>query len=469
MMNLTPLSYPVRVAPVQGPAPIAPSNLKPGYVLGFFLFMLMNAVLFMRPTEIFPDYLYVQTYQVLIVACLVCSFPVVLQQLSQRALVPQPVTVCVLGLVLAIALSHSTRFAFEDAFDSSLEFGKVALYYLLLVGLVRSPKRLQHFLAWLVVFMLVQTFMAVLQYHGVIENRNFTTLKEEKFGSTVIRGIEYNYRLCGSGIFHNPNEICYALGMVMMICLYYTTGRASFLIRIFYLAAFVFFGYAIILTLSRGGFLGLVFGLMTFLLARFGWRKALPLAAVLLPIVFFIFAGRSTNVFDVSSDTAQNRIQLWNDALILFLRVPIFGLGTGLFREQVGLVVHNSYLQAYTELGFFGGMLFVGAFYIVLLDLHRLRSAQDQITDPELRRLRPYLMGLVGGFMGCMMSMSVTDMLPTYTVLGIVVVYLRVLNIRPPLPKLLEFNGGLVGRLVLVSMLTLVAFRLYVSFTFVVG
>jgi O-antigen ligase len=208
---------------------------------------------------------------------------------------------------------------------------------------------------------------------------------------------------------------------------------------------------------------------MTFLLARFGWRKALPLGAVLLPIVFVIFAGRSTNVFDVSSDTAQNRIQLWNDALILFLRVPIFGLGTGLFREQVGLVVHNSYLQAYTELGFFGGMLFVGAFYIVLLDLHRLRSVQDQITDPELRRLRPYLMGLVGGFMGCMMSMSVTDMLPTYTVLGIVVVYLRVLDIRPPLPKLLEFNGGLVGRLVLVSMLTLVAFRLYVSFTFVVG
>jgi hypothetical protein len=71
--------------------------------------------------------------------------------------------------------------------------------------------------------------------------------------------------------------------------------------------------------------------------------------------------------------------------------------------------------------------------------------------------------------MACMMTMSLTDMIPTYTVLGMVVVYLRVTPIRPPLPNLLRFNSGLVLRLAVVSALTLVGLRLYVWFAFVTG
>jgi O-antigen ligase len=258
------------------------------------------------------------------------------------------------------------------------------------------------------------------------------------------------------------------MGMAMMVCLFFVTGRYFLPLRVLCLAAMIFFGYAFTLTHSRGGFIGLIFGLLSFLLARFGWRKALPFTAALLPALFFLFAGRQTDI-DTTQGTGQDRIQLWNDALIAFIRNPLFGLGTGLFQQSAGLVAHNSYLQAYSELGFFGGTLFVGAFYLAVVSLYRLGSCQERIIDPELRRLRPYLVGLVGGFMGCMATMSLTDMLPTYMVLAVVVAYLRVATVRPPLPQLPRFQPGLVLRLAGVSALTLVVFRLYVWFTFIAG
>src|SRR5439155_26897444 len=245
---------------------------------------------------------------------------------------------------------------------------------------------------WLIVFMLGQTFVAVLQYHGVVNLDYFEVIREEKFETEipVIRGVDYIWRLCGSGIFHNPNEFCYPIGMAMMACLFFLGGRRALPLRAFCLAALLFFGYAITLTHSRGGFIGLLFGVGSFLVARFGWRRAVPFAAVLLPVLFILFAGRQTTI-DTSSDTAQGRIQLWNDGLVAFTKNPLFGLGTGLFQQEAGLVAHNSYIQAYSELGFFGGTLFVGAFYLCLWSLHRLGLCQEQIIDPDLRRLRPCL------------------------------------------------------------------------------
>ncbi len=469
MMTIPKHCYPQPGVAFQASAPCGAERRAPGYLVGFIIFMLVNATLFLRPTEIFPEYFYAQTYLVLILVCLAFSIPCVIKQLAPAALMAQPVTVCVVGLVAAIALSHITRFAFEDAFFSALEFGKIALYYLLFVGVVNSSGRLRQFLLWLVVFVLGQALVGVLQYHGVIQNIYFEPDKEEKFETVVpvIRGVEYIFRLCGSGIFHNPNELCYPIGMAMMVCLFYLGGRQALPLRVFCLAALPFFGYAITLTHSRGGFIGLLFGVGSFLVARFGWRRAVPFAAVLLPVFFFLFAGRQTNI-DTSSGTAQGRIQLWNDGLVVFLKNPIFGLGTGLFREETGLVAHNSYIQAYSELGFFGGTLFVGAFYLCLWCLYRLGLCQEQIIDPELRRLRPYLVGLVGGFMGCMVSMSLTDMLPTYAVLALVVVYLRLTALRRPLAIMPQFHSGLALCLAGVSMLTLVVFFVYIRLTFVV-
>jgi O-antigen ligase len=390
-----------------------------------------------------------------------------MKELDTSSLFAQPISLCILGLLLAILMSHVARFALEDAAASGWAFAKIVLYYLLFIGLTSTPRRLRLVLLWLAAFVFVHAVVALLQFHRMINVPYFSPLPDavgvDQFGhDTVID------RLVGSGIFHNPNEFCYPVGMAVMICLYFMMGRQSPFLRILCLAALPVFGYAMTLTHSRGGFIGLLIGVMCYLCARFGWRKAVPVAAFLLPILFVLFAGRQTNL-DTSSGTGQQRIQLWNDGLVKFVSAPIFGLGTGLFKEEIGLVCHNSFLQAYSELGFFGGSVFTGAFYYALWMLFRLGRYQSKIIDPEMARLRPYLAGLVGGFMGCMLTMSVVDMIPTYTILGLVTVYLRVTALRPPVPPLPQVGFGLVLRMIGASALTLLVFRLYVWQTFIPG
>src|SRR5262249_34962751 len=160
---------------------------------------------------------------------------------------------------------------------------------------------------------------------------------------------EYLRRLCGSGIFHNPNEMCYPLVVGMMICLYYVSGRRfPMLARLLCLAVLVLLGYALTLTHSRGGFLGLLVALLSMLLVRLGWRKALPFAVLVLPVVFFLFGGRQTDL-SVDSGTGQARVQLWSDGLVLFMGAPLFGIGAGNYASAAGLVAHNTFVQDYAE------------------------------------------------------------------------------------------------------------------------
>src|SRR6185312_4884877 len=92
--------------------PASADAQMPRYGLGFVLFVLLNAMLFVRPAEIVPALLGWEIYQVCILACLLTSFPVLLEQLQPRALEARPLTVCVLGLLLAVVLSHLTAFRF---------------------------------------------------------------------------------------------------------------------------------------------------------------------------------------------------------------------------------------------------------------------------------------------------------------------------------------------------------------------
>ena len=57
-------------------------------------------------------------------------------QLSAKALEERPVTICVLGLFLAVLLSHLAQLDFVKLADSGYFYFKIVVYYVLFVGLV---------------------------------------------------------------------------------------------------------------------------------------------------------------------------------------------------------------------------------------------------------------------------------------------------------------------------------------------
>ena len=269
-------------------------------------------------------------------------------------------------------------------------------------------------------------------------------------------------RLCGPGFFHDPNDMSLVLSVGMMLSLCALGNRRQGLFRFAWLAPIPLFGYALMLTHSRGGLFALVAGVLMLLVSRFGGRRAIVLAMVLSPLIV-VFGGRQTNI-DTSSGTAQGRIQLWMDGLMYFFRSPLFGVGPNRFLFHVGQVAHNSYVQAFVELGLFGGILFVGmAYYALWMISLRLVKAGDRIADPEIRRMGPYMLAAITSYAVGMLSLTENYLVPTFALFGLASVYIRLANPDPPLSGS-YFDRWLLTRLILVGFGTLVVIILFTRF-----
>jgi O-antigen ligase len=427
--------------------------------LGFALFLVLNAVLFVRPAEIVPALLGLEIYLAVISACLFFSFPVVLEQLMPRSLESRPITVCVLGLLLAVVLSQLSHFRFDKALEYGWDFCKTILYYLLFVGLITTSGRLRTFLRCFVLFASAVAALAVLQYHGVISLPNLNPIKDTmKNAATGREGAIL--RLRGSGIFQDPNELSVLMGVSIVLSLYWLTDRRSLLLRVVMPGSLLLFGYALSLTQSRGGMLALLAGLGVFLQIRFGWLKSLLLGMALLPLLA-VFSGRQTDFSATAEGTGQERIQIWSDGLVLFRQAPLFGIGIHQYDREVGLVAHNSYIHAFAELGLLGGSCFVSAFALAVESFYRLGAAGRRILDPELRRLYPYLFGFLTVYVVGMMSLSLCYIIPTYTVLALTCVFRRLADTSPALPAP-RCDAALVLRLGLFSIAVLIGLNVIV-------
>ena len=119
------------------------------------------------------------------------------------------------------------------------------------------------------------------------------------------------------------------------------------------------------------------------------------------------------------------------------------------YGDTVGLVAHNSFVHAYVELGFFGGTLFFGVFFLTglaLLRLHRERIGEN--LHPQLARAYPFVAAILAGWGTAMLTLSRCYVMPTFLTFGIVGAYLNLagyyLHARKPL---LVWNRELVWRL----------------------
>jgi O-antigen ligase len=429
--------------------------------MDFVLFILATAILFLRPQDFVPEWTTVPLYLVfLLVAALVASGSIV-RQLHGGSLGARPVTVCVIGLLVAIVVSHLSHSLFWEARTQGTEFAKVLLYYLLLVGVVNTAERLRSFLVWLAVFFAVVTALSLLQYHGTITLPQATLLEQAQIDEET-GDVQSVTRLCGYGLFNDPNDLCLLLVSGMGIAAYFATDRRRGWQRLGWFGLIALFGYGLALTQSRGGFLALLVGLLVLLYARFGMWKAALAGGLAVPIMLFAFAGRQTDI-SASDDTGQSRVQLWSEALELFKQEPLLGIGQGGFEERVGLVAHNSFLHSFVELGFFGGALFLGAFFTALWGLYRLDRASTN-GDRELRRLGQYLLAIIAAYAVGLMSLSRAYIAPTYLMLGLATAYFIIAG--PARPLLLpRFDRRYLPRLAFVSAAFLLAMHVFVRTT----
>lgn len=168
--------------------------------------------------------------------------------------------------------------------------------------------------------------------------------------------------------FENPNYFAAAMNMVIfypLICFIEKKGS-----RIVNFILFTLFFINLILTFTRGAWLG--FGLGILIISVVKYRKMLLALPALLVYVIAFPSTRNRFLSILSSD--ETRIKIWKTGLKMFEENPILGVGNGnfihrydeyitkyeyLYAGRTLFTTHNSYLKMFAELGLIGGVLFL--------------------------------------------------------------------------------------------------------------
>jgi len=446
-----------------GPDTISTESRCQGRAVDFFLFVLLTGVMFVRPTDFVPGLESIPLYLIVMLGCLLVSWGRLISRLSGEAFREAPTSFMIVGLWLVSIVSNLAHGDIQMALDFATEFGKTAIFFFLLLGVVNSPARLRRFLAWLVVFCLVPTVLALLQYYGKIDIPAFHLLEDAGQLDLVTGELTSVLRLHATGIFGDPNDACTIFNTALVFSLYRLLESGKGPARYLWLVPVVLFGLALYLTKSRGGFLGALGGLVVIFRARYGLRKSVVLIAIVLPMLLVLFSGRQTSL-NTSEGTSQERIQMWSSCFQMLRESPIWGVGVNQIRVRLGLVAHNSYIHMYAELGFVGGTLFFGAFYSVLSGLWRLSMSPGSALDPEIRPLLPYILGAVTSYAVSQMSVSLAYGLSTYAILGIGAICIRLASSERSLAGSRE-KGLSLFRLVRASLIFLLALNIFVRLT----
>ena len=386
----------------------------------FGLFLLLNAILLIRPEELFQELAGLRLYLIVISLCTLVTLPELMETLSLDSLRRRPISACVLLYFVSTILSLCILGRFEEALlDFGPEFGKVILYYLLLVSVIDGPSRLRFFILFLIFVIVILTAIALAQQFGFASFPSIVPCLQTE--TDPVTGEQYTLlRMCSSGLFSDPNDLCLILGLGIVSCLYYAAAQDTpILLRLGVLLPIPVFVLALTETHSRGGLLGVLAGACTFLVVRFGGPKLIPVVAVSAVVALGAIGGRQGNI--AGGGTAHERLMMWADGFFNLFHRPLYlptGLGIGWYVDECGLVAHNSFVQAYVEQGIFGGGTFLAAFILSAWIPYRFGKtipASHWACD-----MRPYACAVACGYaMGCY-SLTRNMVLPTYLTLGIV-------------------------------------------------
>ncbi len=389
------------------------SRLTDGFA--FLLLLLAAGTLLFRPADLLPSIRGAPIYELLMIGCLAAGAPSLLSTLPLRSFWANGLLVLMLLLVPTVMLSH---LAGGNTWDARIDGGealKAGTLAVLVVTLVNTPLRLRMLMTAVVASVIAMTVLALLHYHGLLTIPALASIEQRMPDSGTIV-----LRLCGVGVFNDPNDFALLLVVAMCICAYGLSEARVTPVRIAFVAPLVLFSYAFLLTHSRGGLIALVAAAIAFGAVRIGWRNTLFLALLLGAPAAALLSGRQFSVdLDDPNDTFQTRLQLWYEAMGVFWQAPLFGVGPGRLVDRFGAVAHNSYLQAFTEMGFLGGTLFLGAFAVATRSVAAARPA-----DPMAARMRPCMLAIAVGYGAGLLSLSRTYTVPTQLVLALAAAYL---------------------------------------------
>jgi O-antigen ligase len=329
---------------------------KNGHTFSYIGIFLFTLALYFRPYELIPGLGGLKSMALYIaVATIIIFIPT--QFVTEGNFTARPPEVNYMLLLTLVALitipiARSPSLSWEVFNDTYI---RVVLMFIVMVNVIKNEARLRG-------LMLLSVGIGVML--------GFEAFRLFREGKTTVE--DYRVGVDFGGMFGNPNEL--ALHFVMFLPVAVALGistkriasKAAYFVSAFFMAA------GILVTYSRGAFLGLIIAGFVF-----AWKigKMHKVRVVVLSVIcsaIFLAAApggyglRVLSIFIPGLDavgSADQRKELLIQSLFVTLRNP-WGVGMGGFTigSSRNLQSHNAYTQVSSELGILG--LF---FYIMLL------------------------------------------------------------------------------------------------------
>ena len=408
--------------------------LSRGHKFTYAALFAFTLVLYARPSEFYPSAVTASIALVIGVVTLAFFIPTQLA-LDGNVTAPFPeVKLVVLFALVALIGVPLAMDPFTAWQGFSGTFIRCVVMFVVLVNVVRTEARLKGLL-----------FLAI----GTAFLLSLGAIDEYRRGLAMVEGYRVSGR--GVGIFGNTNDMALFVVTILPITLAFFFGSRSKAGKILFASLSAVMLASIVLSYSRGAFLGLIVVLIFFTM-RLRQRNRLAIIAGILVLsigVSFLVPGnygiRLLSIFVPSLDPVQSadlrRAELFR-SIYTALRHPFFGIGMGNYMEQVslrGYVTHNAYTEVAAEMGL--GALACYTMFIVA-PLRKLGQIVRETFDQRANSRLYYLtLGLQASLIAYMVSsffLSVAYLWYVYYLVGYAVCLRRIYETQTGKPVVVE-------------------------------
>jgi len=401
----------------------------------FLGLVLYTSTFMLRPGELYPplDALHIERF--IGVLCLIGMYLEQHRMARRLAIDGTRQTRLLLLFIVTVLISVPMAYWRLAALNGVIDFLKLLAWYLLVVHLLNTRRRLRTYLA---LFLVLVSYIA------------FDSLRGYFSGSFHYRmGIERAVGQTDAG--GDPNHLAATMAATIPLLLLLVFYRGLRWARLFSAAGVVLLAVTMGLTGSRSGLLGFLGGLLFLwrgsrhrVLAGLAGIMLIGAGLVLLPQQYQDrYASISRSELDGSS---KGRIELWKKGLRMAIDRPLTGVGIRCFptanamdyspkSDPDFMVSHSLYVQLPAELGLIGTVAFF-AFLIEVFRLNRRKSMELHAVGGDWKLEATVLQGLAAGLFVLLITGVFGDNLMrhtwyVYAALGAAIARLRTAESSP--------------------------------------
>lgn len=249
---------------------------------------------------------------------------------------------------------------------------------------VNSIKTLEDFNKLVTVLVLSGTIIALIGLYQYIVGVNIKASWLDVKNNPDIKARVYS-------LFGNPNILAEYLIMIipMSLALFWSSKKLHK--KIIFLGTSLILTLALVLTYSRGGWLGFAFSILIFVILL-EWRLLLSLIPIAIGAIYLLpqtILNRILSMKNLTDSSNAYRIKIWEISMDIIRDHWVVGLGFGhlpfkqtfetYIRTMPNFHAHNTYLETAAEMGIPGLIVFLLFIFVIFkYSIHELIKNQNR-------------------------------------------------------------------------------------------